>query len=93
MPYFERTKKAARKFRGNAPGLRLASLAVKLDFSVIRIAACTGATRQTVYGWFRGRTVSPVYRQRVGSLCSILEASTTAEQAWSTACTIYNLKP
>lgn len=92
MAYFERTKRSAGRYRGNAPGLKLATLAVRMEFSVQRIAECTGATRQTIYGWFRGRSVSPVYRPRVSVLLSLLETSPNAEAAWSAACKVFNLK-
>ena len=92
MAYFERTKTTFAKYRGNALGRKLALLATRIDFSVQRVAECTGATRQTVYGWFHGRSVSPVYRPRVAALMAILEASTNSESAWSASCKVFNLK-
>lgn len=91
MAYFERTKRAAGKYRGNALGPKLAFLATRTEFSVQRIASCTGATRQTVYGWFRGRSIAPFYRPRVSALLSILETSPNSEAAWSAACQVFNL--
>jgi len=58
---------------------------------VLRIAAATGATRQTVYQWFRGRSVSAAYLPRVQKLLAILESAKNADRAWSTACKKFNL--
>lgn len=72
-------------------GTKLAKLAVRKGFSVIQVAKCTGATRQTVYNWFAGRGVTQAYRLSVARLINILEASDTGATAWSTACSTFNL--
>ena len=75
MPYFKKTKDGLRKRIGaNAPlGVRLAKLAVKHDFSVIKIAAYTGASRTTVYSWFAGRGVTNAYKPAVTKLIAELK--------------------
>lgn len=73
-------------------GNKLGRFAVKLDFSVLRIAKATGATRQTVYNWFIGKPVAPYYKSGVQVLLDILIKSKTAEEAWREACKEFNLK-
>jgi hypothetical protein len=65
--------------------------ALRLDFSVPRIAKSVGATRQTVYNWFGGGPVAPYYRDKVQTLVGILTDSQTAEQAWREACKRFQL--
>lgn len=67
-------------------GNQLGREAVRLDFSVLRVAKYTGATRWTVYTWFKGGAVTPAYRTRVKGLISILQGARTAEDAWKKAC-------
>lgn len=84
------TVKAGRKTLGN----QLGRWAVHLDFSVVRIAKVTGASRQTVYNWITGKnTVLGPYRPAVERLLAILMQSKDAEQAWSKACTEFNIQP
>lgn len=52
----------------------------------------TGATRQTVYNWFKGGTIAPAYRERVQQLIDIMYTSDTAEIAWRKACHAFNLR-
>ena len=73
-------------------GNKLGRHAVRLDFSVIRIAKATGATRQTVYNWFLGRPVAPYYVSRVTKLLAILSSADTAEHAWRDTCLKFDLK-
>lgn len=73
-------------------GNRLGRHAVRLNFSVIRIAKATGATRQTVYNWFFGKPVAPYYVPRVTELLGILSSAETAEHAWREACLKFDLK-
>lgn len=75
MPYFQKTKDGLRRRTGaNAPlGVRLAKLAVKKDFSVIKIAEQTGASRTTVYSWFAGRGVTNAYKPAVLGLITTLK--------------------
>lgn len=72
-------------------GRELGRRAVKLDFSVSRIAKATGATRQTVYHWICGNDVSPAYRRAVRNLIDILNKHQTAEKAWREACEAFDL--
>lgn len=74
-------------------GNTLGRLAVGLDFSVLRIAKATGATRQTVYNWMSGGEVLTPYRPRVEQLITILRAARSAEQAWKQTCTEFDLQP
>lgn len=74
-------------------GNTLGRLAVALDFSVLRIAKATGATRQTVYNWMSGGEVLTPYRPRVEQLINILRAVRSAEEAWKTTCKEFNLQP
>lgn len=72
-------------------GTKLARLALRRQFSVLHVAACTGATRTTVYNWYSGKGVTPAYRQRVTQLIDILTAAEDGAAAWSTACSVFNL--
>jgi hypothetical protein len=69
----------------NAPksrGTLLARLAIKRDISVVRVCQYLGATRPTVYAWFRGeKMVSPAYREKVDKLVEVLRASPDHETA------------
>jgi hypothetical protein len=67
-------------------GNQLGREAVRLDFSVLRVAKYTGATRPTVYTWFKGGEVTPAYRTRVKGLLFLLKNAETAEDAWRKAC-------
>lgn len=89
--YSEKVRKAVAhgpKSLGNQMG----RWAVHLDFSVARIAKITGARRQTVYNWMIGGQVTYAYRATVESLLRLLRASTTAEQAWGTACQQFKIQ-
>jgi transcriptional regulator with XRE-family HTH domain len=83
--------KARVRLLPKSDGTTLARLAVKRGFSVIRIARCTGATRQTVYNWFAGKQVTNAYKVNVKRLTTILNAASSGDDAWSTACTVFNL--
>ena len=72
-------------------GNRLGRRAVDIDFSVMRIAKATGATRQTVYNWMVGGEVLVPYRPVVERLLSILKSASTADIAWATVCKDFNL--
>ena len=80
------TVKKAPKTLGN----QLGRWAVHLDFPVTRIAELTGASRQSVYNWFAGGEVFVAYRPAVTNLIKILQSSTSAEEAWSKACTAFD---
>lgn len=72
-------------------GNQLGRWAVHHNFSAIRVAKVTGATRQSVYNWFNGGEVFVAYRQPVQSLLKILQSSATADDAWRKACRMYDL--
>jgi len=91
MAYHPTTQQRAKDAKAKTLDERLLQAATRLEFSVIRIAACTGATRQTVYQWYKGRNVSAAYAQRVEQLLRILETAKNADRAWSTACKKFSL--
>lgn len=90
MPYSHTTIYTINRGPRNL-GNTLGRLAVGLDFSVMRIAKATGATRQTVYNWMGGGDVLSPYRPRVEQLIVILRAAHSAEEAWKKACLEFNL--
>lgn len=49
-------------------GLLLARCAARNSLTVLQISKATGATRQTVYNWLSGGSISPAYRTIVGRL-------------------------
>ena len=65
-------------------GATLWHWAAKRQFSVVRIADFTGATRQTVYNWLHGIEVTYAYRKPVTKLIEVLQTSETADAAWRT---------
>lgn len=73
-------------------GNTLGRLAVDLDFSVMRIAKATGATRQTVYNWFFGGEVLNPYKPMIEQLIQILQSARSADKAWETVCKEFNLQ-
>ncbi len=90
MPYSSKvidTVKRAPKTLGN----QLGRWAVHLDFSAIRIAKATGASRQSVYNWFNGGEVFVAYRPGVEALLKILQSSSTADEAWRKTCKAFGL--
>lgn len=92
MTYSAETKTAAR-LGAKTLGNQIVRWAIKLDFSVIKIAKATGATRQTVYNWMKGGDVTNAYRERAKSLLDILRTSPTAEEAWRKSCARFSLEP
>lgn len=54
-------------------GATLGKLAVRKEYSVVEIAAYTGATRTTVYNWLTNGIVSPAYRKIVAQLIETLK--------------------
>ena len=73
----------------NAPpslGSRLGRLSLKHGFSVLRISKVTGATRQTVYNWMAGGSITPAYRKNVTELVAILKTAKSADDAWKASC-------
>jgi hypothetical protein len=74
-------------------GNQLGRWAIHLDFPVIKIAQATGATRQTVYNWFKGGEVLQAYKNNVNTLIKILQSSPTAEEAWRKTCKTFDLRP
>jgi transcriptional regulator with XRE-family HTH domain len=73
-------------------GNTLGRLAVSLDFSVLRIAKATGASRQTVYNWMLGGDVLNPYQPRVERLIEVFRAAKNAETAWVQICKEFNLQ-
>jgi hypothetical protein len=79
---------------GRAPktlGNQLGRWATHHDFSAIRIAKVTGATRQSVYNWFKGGEVFVAYRHPVEALINILKTSGNADEAWRKSCKAFGL--
>jgi len=79
----------------NAPrglGNTLGRLAVSLDFSVMRLAKATGASRQTIYNWMLGGEVMGVYQPRVERIVQILKDARSADTAWGQMCKEFNLQ-
>ena len=68
MKYYSATVRQRVRTGGQSPGLQLARLAVKHDYSVAEIATMTGASRQTVYNWYAGHKVSNAYIAHVRKL-------------------------
>jgi len=91
MPYSPSTVYTINRGPRNL-GNTLGRLAVSLDFSVLRIAKATGATRQTVYNWMGGGEVLTPYRPRVEQLINIMRAARSAEEAWKKTCAEFNLQ-
>lgn len=74
-------------------GNQLGRWAVHLDFPVVNVSIITGASRQTVYNWFTGKsTVINAYRQPVERLLAILMKAKDKDQAWSKACQEFNIQ-
>ena len=92
MHYQEQVRQTVSK-APKSLGNQLGRWAVHLDFSVMRISKCTGATRQTIYNWMMGRQVTQSYREKVKALLEVLRTSSSAEMAWRRACTRFNIKP
>jgi hypothetical protein len=72
-------------------GTSLGRWAVHLDFPVIRIALVTGATRQSVYNWFKGGEVFVAYRPIVSALIQVMQTSGNAEEVWIRSVKLFNL--
>jgi len=73
-------------------GKTLGLEALRINFSVLRIAKATGATRQTIYNWFFDGSVAPYYRSAVSEIVDIMKKATTAEHAWRDICARFHLK-
>jgi hypothetical protein len=72
-------------------GTRLGRWAVYLDLPAAKIAVATGATRQSVYNWFKGGEVFVAYRPAVERVLECMQSSKTAEEAWRKICLEFNL--
>ena len=72
-------------------GTSLGRWAIHLDFPVIRIALVTGATRQSVYNWFKGGEVFVAYRPIVSALIQVMQTSGNAEEVWIRSVQLFNL--
>ena len=84
MAYSKKTKLRV-KYAGQNLGAKLGRWAIHLDLSVMRVSELLGATRQTVYNWMFGGTVTNAYRDRVKELVEITMASDSADDAYNTA--------
>jgi hypothetical protein len=62
-------------------GSRIARRAIYLDVSVQELATMTGATRRTVYNWFRGGWMIPAYRERAARVYEILKDAASRDEA------------
>lgn len=91
MSYSPKTIAHVRSTPRSSLGGNLGRAAVRRGISVIQVARATGATRQSVYNWFRGGSVLTPYRPRVVTLLEILKTSNTAEEAWKKSCKAFNL--
>jgi predicted transcriptional regulator len=80
------------KTAGDSLGPQLGRAAIRLGFSVVRVATVTGATRATIYSWFYGNEVSNAYRASVTRLTNILRDAPTAAAAWSQACQAFSIQ-
>jgi hypothetical protein len=92
MPYsadFARDIRSAPRTLGN----KLGRLAISTGISVIRISQATGATRQTVYNWFRGGPVLAAYKPYVEALVGILQSSRSEDEAWRKICKTFKISP
>jgi len=84
-----KTVKAAPRSLGN----QLGRWAVHHDFPVAQVSVITGASRQTIYNWFTGKsTVINAYRPAVERLLTILVKAKDKDQAWSKACQEFNIQ-
>lgn len=72
-------------------GVQLLTWAIHRQFSIIRVSACIGTTRQAIYNWGRGAEVSRAYRSKVVDLIQILRFCDTADSAWTLACNKFKL--
>ena len=84
MAYSKKTKLRV-KYAGQNLGAKLGRWAIHLDLSIVRIAELLGATRQTVYNWMFGGTVTNAYRDRVKVLVDIIMSSDSADDAYNSA--------
>ena len=84
MAYSKKTKLRV-KYAGQNLGAKLGRWAIHLDLSIMRISELLGATRQTVYNWMFGGTVTNAYIDRVKELVEIIMSSNSADDAYNTA--------
>jgi len=90
MPYSQKTIDLVAHSPKNL-GNRLGRWAIYRDFSVVRIAQVTGASRQSVYNWFEGGEVFVAYKPIVEALIRILQAHESADEAYSKACEAFKI--
>lgn len=72
-------------------GAKLGRWAVYLDVPATLLADATGATRQTVYNWFKGGEIFVAYRPAVEQLIEIMKTCKTPSEARSKICQAFNL--
>jgi len=78
---------AAPKTLGN----QLGRWAIHRDFSVLRVAHITGASRQSVYNWFSGGEIFVAYRPIAEALIQILKANVDPDVAYDEACKAFKI--
>lgn len=72
-------------------GKTLGRLAVANNIPVVLLAQCTGATRMTVYNWFKGGDVFHLYEPTVQAAIDILKNSKSPETARRQLCRKFNI--
>lgn len=72
-------------------GKTLGRLAVANNIPAALLAQCTGATRMTVYNWFKGGDVFHLYEPGVQQIVDILKNAKTPETARRQLCRKHNI--
>lgn len=91
MPYSPKLVEQIKSLPVDSLNAKLGRWAVYLDVSAVQIAQATGATRQSVYNWFKGGTILSAYRPAVRHLIEIMKTCKTSEEAWSRICQVLDL--
>lgn len=91
MPYHPKVVEQIKK-QPPSLGTKLGRWAVYHDLPAAKLAAAIGATRQSVYNWFKGGEVFVAYRPAVERVIACMQSSTTADEAWRKICTEFNLQ-
>lgn len=92
MPYSPKIIDQIKKQPMGNLGARLGRWAVYHDLPVTKLALATGATRQSLYNWFKGGEIFVAYQPRVEQIINILESARDADHAWRELCKAFNLK-
>lgn len=93
MPYSDKVIEQIKKQPMSNLGARLGRWAVYHDLPVTKLALATGATRQSVYNWFKGGEVFVAYRPRVQDIIEIMELGKNAnsDKVWREICKAFDL--